>query len=747
MEIIRKTYQQKVLWLVLIIITGFITLSPLLKSGFIIIDDPQYVYENQAIRDLSPKGIANIFTSFTYGHYQPLSVLSYAVDYLFWGDNPMGYHLTNLLLHLGNVLLVFFLARKLFKNENIALFSALLFCIHPMHVESVAWVSERKDVLYGLFYLAACLSYLNFLDKDSKNKTYPYLSLVFFAFSLLAKSMAMTLPLVLLAMDYFVNKKVTLANVLQKIPMLALSVVFGVIAIRSQQAEGFISSLEGNFNLIDRFFLLTYSVAFYLVRFIWPFQSGFYYPYPVKVDGLLPYAYYMSAILLVVLSLLVLFNRRHRHVLLFGALFFLISISVVLRIVPLAGFLWEHNVYIPYVGLYGALTYLLFDLMEKRKIAKLAIWVLLPVLVLSFAVKSHLRAKQWESSFSIAQADMKRLKDSTSPYIMRGRAWLAAGNNEQAIADANKALEINPDSRLGLLLRASIRQRMQDFTGIVEDYNRALQLQPNDPLTLNNRGLAFIETGEFEKAEEDFNQAIRLLSTYAHAYHNRAGAKLFMGQLQAACQDYQSALKMGYAPSENMLKRFCNLADDSQKADVLISLGRELASKNHPTRALSLFETALAHDAAKPQLYFWMGNTYQQMKRYADAEEAYSQSIARDNGFALAYAKRAALRGAFLGKAKEALTDLNKALELEPDLEEALFNRAVAHAQNKNFQASLQDLEKIIQLNPSQHRAYMLKGITYLQMGKMREACADWSKALSLGNNDASAYLNNYCKP
>jgi len=746
MEIVRKPSQQ-ILWLVLIIVVGFITLSPLLKADFIIIDDPQYVYENEAIRDISPQGIINIFSNFTYGHYQPLSVLSYALDYAIWGNNPLGYHLTNLLLHLGNVLLVFFLARKLFKNQNIALVSALLFCIHPMHVESVAWISERKDVLYGLFFLAACLSYLRFAEKNTKEKSYPYLTLLFFTLSLLAKSMAMTLPLVLLAMDYFLNKKITIANVLQKIPMLLLSVAFGIIAIRSQQAEGFISSLEGNFNLIDRFFLLTYSVAFYLVRFIWPFQSGFYYPYPVKVDGLLPYAYYMSAILLIVLAMLILFNRRHRHVLLFGAMFFLISISVVLRIVPLAGFLWEHNVYIPYVGLYAVVGFLLVDLMEKRKFVKLTVWVLLPVLILSFAVKSHLRAKQWESSFTIAQADMQRLKDSTSPYIMRGRAWLAAGNNEKAIADANKALEINPDSRLGLLLRASIRQRMQDFTGIVEDYSRALQLQPNDPLTLNNRGLAFIETGEFEKAAEDFNQAIRLNNSYAQAYHNRGGAKLFMGQLEAACQDYQSALKMGYTPSENMLKRFCNLSNNSQKAEVLISLGREVASKNHPRRALVLFETAISHEAANPQIYFWMGNTLQQMKQYADAEAAYSHSIARDNGFALAYAKRAALRGAFLGKSTEALVDLNKALELEPTLEEALFNRAVAHAQNKNFQASLQDLEKIIQQNPSQHRAYMLRGISYLQMGKAREACAEWSKALSLGNNDASAYLNKYCKP
>lgn len=730
-----------------IILLGIIAYSPLLKADFIIIDDPQYVTENMLVQDFSLNKVAEIFTSNTYGHYQPLSVLSYIFDHAIWGNNATGYHLTNILLHLINIILVFLLTRKLSQNNNVGFISALLFSIHPMHVESVAWISERKDVLYAVFYLAACLSYLKHLERNKDKKAFPFVSLILFVLSLMSKSMAMTLPIMLLLFDYFKFGRITKKDFLIKLPFFALSVLFGIIAINTQQSAGFITDIEQEYNLIDRLFLLSYSVVFYLFRFFVPYKSGFYYQYPDKESGILPPEFYVTGIILIIITIGIFFLRSQKKKLIFGLLFFIISISVVLRIIPLEGFLWEHNVYVGYVGLYLAISWIVVDwLFNKPKTQKVLLVSLLLIGTLLTA-KSFIRAGEWESTFSLAEAEIKNMPPSISPYIMRGRAYLAAENPEKAIQDANKALDINPDSRLGLLLRASVKQRLHNYQGIIEDYTKALKTVPEDPLTLNNRGLAYIETGAYEKALEDFSNAIKFDPQYAQAFHNRAGAYLFSGDIDAACSDYNQAFRMGYRNSKTMIDRFCNLSNDSARAETFIILSQEQINSNRPEKAINLLEHALLLKPENPQVYYWMGSAYQQMKNFTASETAYSKCIAHDPNNAIAYSKRAAIRGAFLSNPQGALSDLNIALDINPDIEEALYNRAVANAQNKNFEPAIADLTKILDKNPSQNKALFMRGLTYMQMGQKEKACADWNSALALGNNDAANYINRFCKP
>jgi len=730
-----------------IVLLGIIAYSPLLKADFIIIDDPQYLTENTLVQDFSLNTIDEVFTSNTYGHYQPLSVLSYIIDHALWGNNATGYHLTNILLHLINIILVFLLTRKLGQNNTVGFVSALLFSVHPMHVESVAWISERKDVLYAVFYLGSCLSYLKYLEKDKDKKAFPFLPLILFVLSLLSKSMAMTLPVMLLLFDYFKSGKISKKDILIKLPFFALSILFGIIAINTQQSAGFINHFEHEYNIIDRLFLLSYSVVFYLFRFFMPYKSGFYYQYPDKESGILPPEFYVSGIILIIIVIVAFYLRSQKKKLFFGLLFFIISISVVLRIIPLEGFLWEHNVYVGYVGLYLASSWIVVDWLFNKPKTQKALLAFLLLLATVFAIKSFIRAGEWESTFSLAEAEIKNMPPSISPYIMRGRAYLAADNPDKAIQDANKALDINPDSRLGLLLRASVKQRLHNYQGIIEDYTKALKTVPEDPLTLNNRGLAYIETGAYEKALEDFSTAIKYNSQYAQAFHNRAGAYLFSGDIDAACRDYNQAFKMGYGNSKSMIDRFCNISNDSARAETFIILAQEQINSNRPERAINLLEQAILLWPENPQIYYWMGSAYQQMKNFTASENAYSKCIVYDPKNAIAYSKRAAIRGAFLSNPQGALLDLNIALSINPDIEEALYNRAVANAQNKKFEPAIADLTRILEKNPSQNKALFLRGLTYMQMGQKDKACADWNSALALGNNDAANYIDRFCKP
>ena len=223
------------LCLCLILLIVFGAFLPSLKNGFVNWDDDCYVLNSSSISSsISASNLKSIFTSFSVGHYQPLTILSYAFDYQLFKLNPYYYHLTNLILHLLNSLLVFYLIYLLSGNIGVSFITAILFGIHPLHVESVAWISERKDVLYSFFFLLSCIIYLYYLTKE-RNSKYYLLSLFLFLCSLLSKSMAVTLPLLLLLMDYYLKRKPNKELLLDKIPYFFLTAIsciivfFGVI--------------------------------------------------------------------------------------------------------------------------------------------------------------------------------------------------------------------------------------------------------------------------------------------------------------------------------------------------------------------------------------------------------------------------------------------------------------------------------------------------------------------------------------
>ena len=261
----------------LILIIAFASFSPCLRNSFVNWDDNGYVSDNTTLKPFSLSSVKIIFTSFNLGHYHPLTMLSYALEYQFFKLNPFGYHLDNLILHLLNCLLVFWLIFILSENIFISFLTAVLFGIHPLQVESVAWISERKNLLYAFFFLSAMLAYV-FYIKSNRELKYYFLGLVLFIFSLLAKSMAVTLPLVLLLVDYFLNRKVGKAMFLDKIPFFILSLVFGIIAIFGVYSSGALRH-ENSYGLASILIVAAHGVVFYLSKIFLPLKLSCLYPY------------------------------------------------------------------------------------------------------------------------------------------------------------------------------------------------------------------------------------------------------------------------------------------------------------------------------------------------------------------------------------------------------------------------------------------------------------------------------------
>lgn len=490
-------------------------------------DDGEYM-QSEDIREFR---IGAFFSEYYLGMYQPLPVLTFAVNYAATGENPAPYQTINLLLHLISTHLVFYLIISLTGRNDISAFIAFLFALHPMHVEAVAWISTRSNGLYSAFYLAAMIYYVRY-KKESRNKYLIYCYIAFIL-SLFSKSMAITLPLILLLLDYFLSERILKKDLLTKLPAFGLSVLFGIIAVDASSSFGHITNLQVDYNLSDRFFMISYALAFYLGRALIPVNLSAVYAYPAKTEtGLLPAEYYLSFILLIVIVFVLLRRRRFRKDNLFGLLFFLITISAALplfwsRMLMLA----DRYTYIPYIGLFFIMGSYLKTILSKENRAvrriRPAILAVAGGLLIWYAATTAVRIGVWEDAATL-----------TTDIIEKDRSDI--------------------DVSIGYFFRGNIRDRAGDPEGALRDYDRAIQLNPDYTLAYNNRGINKGILGEFEPALADFNKAIGLEPDYRDAYYNRGNVKYYLGWKQEACLDWQKAAALGSEQAEKIHRKYCN---------------------------------------------------------------------------------------------------------------------------------------------------------------------------------------------
>ena len=276
--------------LFIIILISFIAYAPALQNGFVW-DDDDYVRNNLLIQSIDLK---EIFSQSLMGNYHPLTILVYSFEYHFFGLKESGYHAINLIFHFLNIILVFYAVYLLCEKFPVALVASLLFGIHPIHVESVAWVSELKDLLYTFFFLSAYIYYLKYL-KD-RQKIFYFYSLLFLLLSLLSKAMAASFPLVLILTDYFKGNKINTKTLLEKIPFFALSLILGVVAVYAQKETGATDITV--FPFPQRIVFACYGFIAYLLKLVLPLQLCAYYAYPIKTGSEVPPQYYFYVLLL-----------------------------------------------------------------------------------------------------------------------------------------------------------------------------------------------------------------------------------------------------------------------------------------------------------------------------------------------------------------------------------------------------------------------------------------------------------------
>ena len=609
---------KKLLLGVLLLIT-FLAFLPSLGNKFTNWDDDFYVVNNGVIRELSFQNTVRIFTTSYSENYLPLTILSYNFEYEYFKLNPFYYHLDNLLLHLLNCILVFYLIFLLCANNRIAFFTALLFGIHPLHVESVAWVAERKDLLYSLFFLLSLIFYVQY-QKFNKIR-YLYLTFAGFALSCFSKAMAVTLPFILILLDYFQSRKCDKKVILEKIPFFVLTLIFGVLGFLMQKTHGAIKA-EKLSNISDNILNAVYNLGFYLYKIIIPLNLSNIYSYPSTLFGMIP------LIMLVVLTGVIVYRFKNK-IIYFCSLFFLITISPVLQLIPLGnGVPADRYTYIPAIGIFFlSITGLekLYVRFESKSIKRKLILSVISVILIIFISLTFLRCFAWYNGETIWTDAIKN--DINSKIAIYNLTVLSfeKGDYDKALTGFSKVIELDPGFdlayeqranvyiRLGLYAKArtdiaQIKQNSSkkkdickklyelcdriegkgkkginreeaqivedgltflaqgNYKGAIIKYTEALALSPGNPEYLNNRGVLFSTLNDNLNALKDFDAAIKAVKNdvLPEYYFNRGNLFRKLGKNHKAVADYTNAIQKEKGRSEYYNNRgiaYYNLKD------------------------------------------------------------------------------------------------------------------------------------------------------------------------------------------
>ncbi|MCH7534555.1 MAG: hypothetical protein IH948_02205, partial [Bacteroidetes bacterium] len=262
------------------ILLSAIAMWPCLDNDFTNWDDGKYIMENDLVKDLTASNVYKMFfeKDLKGRSYVPLSLVTWAIEYDIWQDDPAPYHRHNLILHLCNIALVFFFILFITSRVEISFITAVLFGIHPMHVESVAWITERKDVLYTFFYFSSLICYVKYLKQGANSMRLYFFTLILFFLSTTAKSSAVTLTGVLLLLDFLAHRKLDRKLVFEKVPFFIITVVMGIITVIAAQSTDTIASAEA-FSIFERFMFASYGMITYIAKMVVPFHLAAYYPY------------------------------------------------------------------------------------------------------------------------------------------------------------------------------------------------------------------------------------------------------------------------------------------------------------------------------------------------------------------------------------------------------------------------------------------------------------------------------------
>jgi len=612
----------------LLIILSFLVYGQVSHFDFVNIDDELYVTQNDRVQDgVSASGIIWSFTSSQAANWHPLTWLSLMIDHDIYALNAGGYHFTNLLFHILNTLLLFFLLNKMTGAVYRSFFVSALFALHPMHVESVAWISARKDVLSTLFWLLTIWAYFLYAKQPGIKR---YLAVfIFFALGLMSKPMVVTLPFILLLLDYWPLRRFPFQKklILEKIPLFVLTVASAAVTYLVQKQAGAVGTIE-NYPLDIRIFNAIISYARYLEKAILPINLSVYYPYPEMWPI---WQVVLVGIMIILLSILIWRKIERYPYLPLGWLWYLGTLVPVIGIVQVGSqAMADRYSYIPFIGLFIMIAWGVPDLIKNWPHKKIILGSIGALIILVISLLSWQRCQLWGDKVALWSDALNNYKIAFA-YNLRGLSFAEKGNLQRALAHYSSALRVN------------------------DKYVYAL----------NNRAIAYATVGQNDLAFKDYQQAINIKPNYADAYYNRALLHSKIGRYGLAILDFTSAIKF-----------------DPSMADAFVSRGIAFGNQRQFDKALADFNQALNINRNFFHAYFNRGIVYDVYQQYDLAAADFMKALRIKPDHAEAHYHMGIIF-AKTGKYEKSISHFKRALQIKPDYMDATVNLQALSAKMK----------------------------------------------------------------
>jgi protein O-mannosyl-transferase len=643
-----------------LILSTLLVFRQVSNFDFVNYDDDRYVYENpHVLNGLTQDGIIQAFTTPHIGNWLPLTWLSFMLDCQLFGANPGWMHLINLLLHLVNTLLLFAVLKKMSGSLWPSAFVAAAFALHPMHVESVAWITERKDVLSTLFLLLALVAYVSYVRRNGLVRY--LLTVLLFASGLLAKPMLVTLPFVLLLLDYWPlnrfdfqpaktsgrqpHKPVSIPDmrrilyriIIEKIPFFALGAVSSVITFLTQQAGGAVT----DFNVLPlqtRIANAVISYATYIGKMVWPRNLSVFYPYDIR--EFLFWRAMLCALLLVGISFLVIRLGRKQKYLPVGWFWFVGTLIPVIGLVQSGEqSLADRYTYISYIGLFIMIAWGLPELFSKWPQRKIALGLLMVIVLTTLGICTHQQVSYWNNSAALFSHAIEVTQNNYLAHNNRGNAYDSLGRYRDA----------------------------------AESYKQAIRIKPDYAEAHYNLGNAYRNLGRYQEAMESYKQAIRVKPDYAKAYYNLGNACRNLGRYQEAIESYKQAIRV-----------------EPDDAEAHYNLGVTYSGLGRYQEAIESYKQAIRIKPDDAETHYNLGNANRNLGRYQEAIESYKQAIRIKPVFAMAHYNLGAAYGN-LGRYQDAVEAFKQAVRIKPDDAEAHYNLGNAYLLSGNKESALEE--------------------------------------------------------
>jgi tetratricopeptide (TPR) repeat protein len=774
------TRKQIPLIYLLLTAAAIIAFQQVSQCDFINYDDDIYVTENIHIRDgITTQAIRWAFTTGYAANWHPVTWMSHMLDVQLFGLKPRWHHLTNLLFHIANTLLIFFIFHRMTKAPWKSAFVAALFALHPLHVQSVAWVSERKDVLSTFFWMLATVAYIHYVEhrtEDGRQRSedgekwtgilrfpssvFRYLAVfIFFALGLMAKPVLVTLPFTLLLLDYWPLQRFEQKKQAQEIRTEASKQGAGTPAsagvtssrrksggkrgpLSADERKGESGKKRTGQGMVEEEKPAAHKNQWALVR-------------PLLLEKI-------PLLALAALSCIVTYFAQKKG----GAVVSFEGIPTGVRIanawvsyiIYIGKTIWPNNlaVFYPHPGLrplwqvlgavlfLGAVTFAVIRTAKRFPYLAMGwLWfagTLVPVIgIVQVGVQAMADRYTYIPLIGLFVMAAWGIPELLKKWRYRKEAlfalsalilpcffivtWSQVGYWRNSIALFDYALRVTSHNVLIQRARGSVYDKMGNYTKAIEDYDRAIEINPKYAEAYNDRGITYGKLGNYRRAIEDYDRAIEIYPKYASAYLNRGAAYSELGNQGQAISDYDRGVEF-----------------DPENADAYDSRGAAYAKLGDHRKAISDYDRAIEINPKHAGAYNGRGAAYYKLGNRNQALSDYDRAIEISPEYAEAYYNRGVLCQG-LGKYRQAIENYNTAIEIAPENAEAYIDRGVAYGKLGDYRQAISDFAMAIEINPKHAEAYYNRAVAYAKLGNNTMAVEDLKTAAKFDNEDAKNFL------